>query len=200
MDFSKILNWQLLKGSHGFPGPDGGTCINEAAIVAAGFEYRSVSSASDCPPCFSRPIATYAIHLNDAMPDRLRQQLLMPFVARLAGSADTPAIEQQRADLIVVRTCQKILAPLFASLQLKEHAAALAAASNFNEAISAAARAAWAAEAAEAAKARVWPIAVEILDEALRIGRQAEVIDTALIGRRMEQMKHRARHRVPVQA
>jgi hypothetical protein len=31
--FDKILNWKLLRGSHYFPGPDGGTCVNEAAIV-----------------------------------------------------------------------------------------------------------------------------------------------------------------------
>lgn len=30
------LDWKLLKGSHQFPGPEGGTCINEAAIIAAG--------------------------------------------------------------------------------------------------------------------------------------------------------------------
>lgn len=36
--FANILNWTLKAGSHDFPGPDGGTCINEAAIVAAGFE------------------------------------------------------------------------------------------------------------------------------------------------------------------
>ena len=31
--FEHILNWKLLRGSHEFPGKDGGTCINEAAIV-----------------------------------------------------------------------------------------------------------------------------------------------------------------------
>src|SRR3954469_11104610 len=35
--FDHILNWTLQPGSHPFPGKDGGTCINEAAIVAAGF-------------------------------------------------------------------------------------------------------------------------------------------------------------------
>ena len=55
--FEEIVNWKLLKGSHKFPGPQGGTCINEAAIVAAGFEYKEIKSAHDCPPCFSRPIA-----------------------------------------------------------------------------------------------------------------------------------------------
>ena len=31
-----LLDWKLLRGSHDWPGSDGGTCINEAAIVAAG--------------------------------------------------------------------------------------------------------------------------------------------------------------------
>ena len=41
-DFDHILNWKLKAGSHPFPGKVGGTCINEAALVAAGFEYRPV--------------------------------------------------------------------------------------------------------------------------------------------------------------
>ncbi len=51
--FDPILNWRLLPGSHAFPGPDGGTCINEAAVVAAGLPYRAIRSSADCPPCFS---------------------------------------------------------------------------------------------------------------------------------------------------
>ena len=82
--FDKIINWNLLSGSHDFPGEDGGTCINEAAIVAAGFEYKKISSASDCPPCFSRPIAAYAITLNDKIPDAIRNEFLKPFVMRLS--------------------------------------------------------------------------------------------------------------------
>jgi len=30
--FDYILNWKLKQGSHVFPGKDGGTCINEAAV------------------------------------------------------------------------------------------------------------------------------------------------------------------------
>jgi hypothetical protein len=37
--FDHILDWRLKRGSHSFPGKDSGTCINEAAIVAAGFPY-----------------------------------------------------------------------------------------------------------------------------------------------------------------
>src|SRR5262245_22059723 len=104
MDWNKILNWRLLANSHKFPGPDGGTCINEAAIVAAGFEYRAVGSANDCPRCFSRVIAEYALRLNDAMPDDLRQALLTPYVVRLAGTADTQEIEVKRVIHIAVQT------------------------------------------------------------------------------------------------
>jgi hypothetical protein len=48
-DFDHILNWKLKAGSHPFPGKDGGTCINEAALVAAGFEYRPVRRVEDMP-------------------------------------------------------------------------------------------------------------------------------------------------------
>jgi hypothetical protein len=106
---SDMLNWKLLPGPHDCPGPDGGTCINEAAIIAAGFEYRKVDGSNDCPPCFSRPIAQYAIGLNDQMPDDLRQLLLMPFVVRLAGTADTDAVEIKRAKYMVIETVRRIL-------------------------------------------------------------------------------------------
>src|SRR5215204_690209 len=100
--FDHLLNWRLQKGSHPFPGPEGGTCINEAAIVAAGFAYQAVYDARDMPPCFSRVVAQYALTLNDLMPDDQRQRLL-PFVARLAGTADTPEVECRRADYLALQ-------------------------------------------------------------------------------------------------
>jgi hypothetical protein len=110
--FDKILNWKLLRGSHLFPGPDGGTCVNEAAIVAAGHPYRAVRSIEDCPENFSRPAATYALFLNDLIEnDALRGRVLMPFVTKLEGSADEFATEKARAELIVLRTASTILAP-----------------------------------------------------------------------------------------
>ena len=42
------------------------------------------------PASFSRPMSLFAMCLNDALDDELRQELLMRFVTRLAGSADTP--------------------------------------------------------------------------------------------------------------
>lgn len=97
-DFSHILNWKLLRGSHDFPGPTGGTCINEAAVVACGFPYRRVGAVRSMPDCFSRPICQLAMRLNDEATDVQRQRL-MPFVTRLA-CADTPEIERERARYI----------------------------------------------------------------------------------------------------
>jgi hypothetical protein len=96
--FDHLLNWKLKVGSHAFPGKDGGTCINEAALVAAGFEYRSICAAHEMPDCFSRPICHLAMFLNDDSTERERQRLL-PYVTRLS-CADTPAIEQARAKYI----------------------------------------------------------------------------------------------------
>jgi hypothetical protein len=107
-DFNNMLNWKLKAGSHKFPGPDGGTCINEAAVVAAGLQYRRVDSADDLPDCFSRPIAQFALRLNDVMPAKLRQKYLMPFILRLADSADEPEIELKRTQLIIRRCVQNI--------------------------------------------------------------------------------------------
>src|SRR5918998_6964847 len=92
--FGYILDWELQQGSHTFPGKDGGTCINEAAIVAAGFPYQPVGSVENMPDCFSRPICRFALRMNDAATDEQRQQLL-PFVARLA-CADAPEVERER--------------------------------------------------------------------------------------------------------
>src|ERR687885_2660271 len=99
--FDHILNWKLKAGSHQFPGPDGGTCINEAALVAAGFEYQPILHVGQMPRCFSRPICRLAMWLNDSASDTERQRLL-PFVTRLA-CADTPEIERQREAYIRAR-------------------------------------------------------------------------------------------------
>jgi hypothetical protein len=97
-NFDHILNWKLLPGSHRFPGPDGGTCINEAAIVACGFPYQIVASVDCMPKCFSRPICQLAMQLNDNATEVQRQRLL-PFVTRLA-CADTSKVERERGRYI----------------------------------------------------------------------------------------------------
>jgi hypothetical protein len=96
--FDHLLNWKLKRGSHRFPDKGGGTCINEAALVAAGFEYKQIRSAEEMPECFSRPICNFAIELNDQANDADRQRLL-PYVTRLT-CADSLEIEVKRAAYI----------------------------------------------------------------------------------------------------
>ncbi|SDO04527.1 hypothetical protein SAMN05216360_11433 [Methylobacterium phyllostachyos] len=156
-DFATILNWRLLAGSHPFPGPDGGTCINEAAIVAAGLPYRAIRSSTDCPPCFSRPIAAYALGLNDAMPDAVRPQLLA-FVLRLSGSADTPEVETARTRRLALDSVRRILAPLCAIAGMAEDAEVCAGAPDWPAAFAAARSATWRGGALSqaASQARRW--------------------------------------------
>jgi hypothetical protein len=100
-NFEHIINWKLKLGSHPFPGKDGGTCINEAALVAAGFDYRPIRQVEEMPVCFSRPICRLAMHLNDQADDTERQRLL-PFVTKLA-CADTDEVEREREAFIRAR-------------------------------------------------------------------------------------------------
>ena len=227
-DFNGMLDWKLKAGSHKFPGPDGGTCINEAAVVAAGLEYRRVDSADDLPNCFSRPIAQFALRLNDLMPAKLRQKYLMPFILRLADSADGPAIELQRTQLIVKRCIQNVFPLIFIdqilcrrcrqantigklveiirnvggteSLMAKSSASTiltvLLSSSPVNEgalmrAVDAAVS--YVQSAADRANrpTAVFGIAARMIDEALRIGRQADRDDVAAAALCLSRAKQR---------
>jgi hypothetical protein len=222
--FEHILNWKLLAGSHKFPGPDGGTCINEAALVAAGFKYKRISELNDCPRCFSRIISAYTIGLNDRMPDDLRQKLLLPFVTRLAGTADTPEVERSRSELIVLRTVRDIIplglraakfnkeaelceavkdtlaaweavaAARVAAARVATIGAAYAAVHYITRVPHAATAATYSARAAAFGAevgngAKIFTIAASILDEAIRLGKEAEPIETALVIERMGRAK-----------
>ena len=82
-DFQPLANFRLARGSHKQPNKDGNICVNEAAVIAAGFEYRAVRDVLCLPDCFSRPVSDYAIYLNDLMLHRVRNELLMPFGRRM---------------------------------------------------------------------------------------------------------------------
>ena len=109
-DFQQLANFRLARGSHKQPNKDGNICVNEAAVIVAGFQYREIRDVSCLPDCFSRPLSEYAIYLNDFMMHRVRNELLAPFVTRLPGTSDAPWIEEQRARLIVVETVRRIVA------------------------------------------------------------------------------------------
>jgi hypothetical protein len=210
-DFTKLTGFNLARGSH--DQPNGDICVTEAAIIAAGLEYRAIKSAKDCPPCFSHIITEYAIGLNDRIPDDLRNELLKPFVPRLAGTSDTDEIEQRRLEYIVLETVRKINAHVCRYAMTREDFAercesvrtikdiralmtmvvrvtpppgiGLAESSIWSDALCAAKRAAdfshgaFPATAASVAKAaaraceprKIFTLATEILDGAIRLGR-----------------------------
>ena len=70
--FSSSRNSRLARGSHKQPNKDGNICVNEAAVIVAGFQYREIRDVSCLPDCFSRPVSEYAIYLNDFMMHRMR--------------------------------------------------------------------------------------------------------------------------------
>jgi hypothetical protein len=209
-DWTSILNWRLKAGSHKFPGPDGGTCLNEAAIVAAGFAYKKISSSDDCPPCFSRPFAGYAIWINDWLCDDNRHALLAPFVLRLSGTADDPAIEREREHFLALGILTRVVphfieddaptARALATARTWEQAYAVGV---FGEAISYAAI----TQTIESAlfvlnrfrRFRTVTMragereAVRLLADAMQIGRQADPLATDAVAQRMESARHAAR-------
>jgi hypothetical protein len=102
----------LAKGAHEYMWPIGPVCLSEAAIVAAGFPHRPVYSRADLPDCFSRSLSVYGIHLNEASPDHLRQDLLTSFITKLPFTTSTFEVEAARAALIALETCRRIISPL----------------------------------------------------------------------------------------
>jgi hypothetical protein len=109
-DFQQLANFRLARGSHKQPNKGGNICVNEAAVIVAGFQYREIRDVSCLPDCFSRPVSEYAIYLNDFMMHRVRNELLVPFITRLPGTSDAPWVEEERARLIVVKTVCRIVA------------------------------------------------------------------------------------------
>ena len=105
---SKSFDFTLAPHMHEHPGENGNISLNEAAMVAAGFGFRRIRSVNDHPPSFSRPIAAYAMILNDNLQYVDRSELL-PFVTRLSGTADTPEVERVREDFLAIETVRRII-------------------------------------------------------------------------------------------
>jgi hypothetical protein len=45
-DFQQLANFRLARGSHKQPNKDGNICVNEAAVIVAGFQYREIRDVS----------------------------------------------------------------------------------------------------------------------------------------------------------
>jgi len=175
-----LLDWKLLTGSHQWPGPDGGTCINEAAIVVAGFHYSPVGGPEDFPPCFSTELGMLLLSLNDALSDERRQKL-MRFVLRLPGSKDVAKVERRRCRFLhdgLRGLLVKYGLPLDAmSSQLRSLDDRRVFAGQAGETIGAASEHHLTSAQADA----FLDGALGLLDQAFAIGRQAKPADTALI-------------------
>ena len=169
-----LLNWRLLRGSHQFPGPAGGTCILEAAVVVAGLPYRRVESSADAPPDFSPTLSAYLLLLNDLLPHEPRQRLI-PFVTRLAGTADCKAVEDQREQRIAAQTAEHIMPVVLTTWQ---RTGKMFSIDRPMSRLGLAARlAAWTVERASQEATAVMDRVVAIADEALALGSQAEAIE-----------------------
>jgi len=182
-DISKIqglLDWKLLTGSHEWPGPDGGTCINEAAIVVAGFHYSPVGGPEDFPLCFSTELGMLLLSLNDALSDERRQKL-MRFVLRLPGSKDVAKVERRRCRVLhdgIRGLLVKYGLPLDSmSSQLRSLDDRRVFAGQAGDTIGAAVE----HNLASAQANTFLDGALDLLDQAFAIGRQAKPADTALI-------------------
>jgi hypothetical protein len=99
-------------------------------------------------------IASYALSLNDAMwDDELRQELLVPFVTRLAGTADAKEIELKRVRHIALQAVKRVLPIPLRLAGLTQHAERC---ESVNSLVSAADAAAAAQTAANAIESVVW--------------------------------------------
>ena len=182
-DISRIqglLDWRLLTGSHEWPGPDGGTCINETAIVVAGFHYSPIGGPEDFPPCFSTELGMLLLSLNDALSDERRQKL-MRFVLRLPGSKDVAKVERRRCRFLhdaIRGLLVKYGLPLDSmSSQLRSLDDRRVFAGQAGETIGVAAEHNLSSGRADT----FLDAALDIVEQAFAIGRQAKPADTALI-------------------
>src|SRR5438045_9708775 len=110
IDFQQLANFRLARGSHKQPNKGGNICVNEAAVIAAGFQHREIRDVSCLPDCFSRPVSEYAIYLHAFMVHRVRHEPLAPAVTRRPGTSDSPWIDGERARHYLVDTAPRRLA------------------------------------------------------------------------------------------
>lgn len=184
-----LLDWKLLSGSHDWPGPDGGTCINEAAIVVAGFEYTPVGGAEDFPACFSKELGMLLLTLNDELSDERRQKL-MRFVLKLPGSRDAARVERERCRYLREGACRLLDAsglahePLPRRMRTREDRLLLIE--------QLAASIGWVVERSYLAgetRDRICDEMLDVIDQAFSIGRRGGPHDAALVERRLAEAR-----------
>lgn len=144
----------LEKGKH--PSPSDGMCVMEAVAWWFGEDH------TDEPRCVSPVLRSYAMTLNDRMPDDQRQKLL-PFIPRFVGTRDD-GLDQERAEMAALRAVNVFAAAGLRAVGLDEHAEACKNADTLNTAAYAA------AAVAALADAHLWDEALQLLDDMLSLG------------------------------
>ncbi len=196
-DIASLWNFDLCKGSTDHP--RNGACLYDAA------NWILYGTVGDDPPSACPVIRSYAFRLNDLLPDDQRQRLKM-FILRVIDNRD-PDNEAARATYIAERITKLIVPAALRTLsgaRKQDYDAATfaeAAATQITATKTALAKAAdgeaeWqdvadcAANALEAAakavrrgrtRNRLYTAAIETLDGALEIGKQADPFDEAAL-------------------
>lgn len=196
IDISEIWKYNLRKGKTDHPA--NGACLFDAGM------WLVYGKIGDDPPCSCPVIRAYAIGLNDRMDDKTRQ-MLKPFILRVVGNRD-PEAKPARLRHIVLETARRVV-PLAVDLR-PDVAADLRAipddidykdlCDRLRAAAAAATAADYAADAAAAAPRRavVWRTTTDILDGALRIGKQSPEFDEQEVIAAVEQFEMARRERV----
>ena len=180
-----LLDWQLLKGSHAWPDAMGGTCINEAAIVVAGYEYTEVAGVDDLPTSFSRELGMLLLCLNDALDDEDRQKLKR-FVLRLPDSRGRADVETNRiasmlAGLNALCAQYRISSIELPVLDAKSEAARVSCAQRLGTVI--------AVIATPRERSGFLDAALDVIERAFDIGCTTPPIDGALVDHRLERAR-----------
>jgi hypothetical protein len=185
---TSLLNWKLLKGSHNWPGAEGGSCINEVAIVVAGFPYQAVAKPADLPRTFSKELGTLLLYLNDALGDAHRQKLKR-FVLRLPGSKDSGSVEMERCQRLrdSVRPLLPLLIQDSLAGSLRSGAERLAFVARLGELIGRGVKMAHRDDADAMLDATL-----AIIDAAFDIGCQAEPVEAGVVEARLASVKELA--------
>ncbi len=198
-DIANLWRYDLRRGNTDHP--RNGACLYDAA------NWIIYGTVGDDPPSACPVIRTYAFCLNDLLPDDERQRL-KPFILRVVGNRD-PQSEQARAEYLVQRIANVITpmaleatgltgGAIYRGVPLVAVSAARAAAARAFRAEVAIGAADWqdaaeyAADAVYAAAKAVWntdtmyvvyDAAIETLDGALKIGKQADPFDEETVRR-----------------
>ncbi len=93
---------KLDRGGHA--GPDKGMCVMEAVSYVAGEQW------SDRPDCVCQIVGAFMRAWNDALPDELRTEIMLPLIPKITGSVVSRDAQVRRA-YALADSAARIFAP-----------------------------------------------------------------------------------------